>query len=62
MPCYEYECPIHQVIEVTHSIKEELQECPKCKEENLPAVKPKRLISRSSFVLDGSSWAKEGYS
>lgn len=44
MPTYEYECPVHDVFEETHSIKIKLEHCPKCKEEgNEQPIK--RLIS-----------------
>ena len=63
MPTYLYECQIHGEFEEQHSIKEQLEECPKCKEEGRPSQKVKRLISNgTSFILMGSGWAKEGYS
>lgn len=62
MPTYLYECSTHGEFEVTHSIKDELDECPHCKEEGLPAKKPKRLIAGgTTFVLTGGGWASEGY-
>ena len=61
MPTYEYECPVHKTFEVTHSINDKLEECPKCKEEGLEAQKVKRNISLSSFSLVGGGWASEGY-
>ena len=62
MPTYLYECPEHGEFEATHSITEELFECPQCKEKGLPIQAPKRLISLSSFVLIGGGWASNGYS
>lgn len=63
MPTYLYQCPIHGEFERQHSIKEELEDCPICKEENLEPQKVKRLISSGgSFILSGGGWAKEGYS
>jgi len=62
MPTYLYECEAHGEFEESHSITEELQECPKCKEEGLPANKPKRLISKGTgFILIGGGWAKDNY-
>ncbi len=61
MPSYDYKCAIHDVFEATHSIKDKLEFCPKCQEEGLEPQKVIRLISLSTFVLTGGSWAKEGY-
>jgi putative FmdB family regulatory protein len=62
MPTYLYSCTKHGEFEATHSITEQLTECPQCKEEGLPAEVPQRLISLSSFVLVGGGWAKDSYS
>lgn len=63
MPTYTYQCPIHQQFEVEHSIKDQLLECPKCQEEGLTVQPIVRLISAgSSFILNGSGWAKDNYS
>lgn len=63
MPTYLYECQTHGEFEHQHSITEQLEECPKCKEEGLEAKKPTRLIaSGTGFILNGGGWAKEGYS
>lgn len=63
MPTYLYKCEIHGEFEETHSIKEKLEECPKCKEENInPPKKLDRLIPKgSSFILSGSGWARDNY-
>lgn len=62
MPTYLYECEVHGEFEEIHSITQELEECPQCKEEGLPVVKPKRLIARgTNFILVGSGWAKDNY-
>lgn len=63
MPSYLYSCDKHKEFEVQQSIKDEaLKECPFCKQEGVKnALPPKRLISLSSFILKGGSWAKEGY-
>ena len=59
MPTYVYFCSCCQKeIEIEHSIKDDPKtECPICK-----VVSLKRLISKSSFVLHGSGWAKDNYS
>jgi putative FmdB family regulatory protein len=64
MPTYLYECQVHGEFEYQHSIKDELEFCPKCQEEN-PSVfqRVKRLIaSGGNFILTGSGWAKDNYS
>lgn len=62
MPTYNYQCEVHGEFETSHSIKEELEECPKCKEEGLSTGKPKRLISMGTgFILVGGGWAKDNY-
>ncbi len=63
MPTYVYHCEVHKDFEVNHSINEVLEECPKCKEENLKPQKVVRLIAGgTSFVLVGGGWAKDNYS
>lgn len=63
MPSYEYSCPVHGVFEEFHSINQKIEECPKCKEEGLEPQKVERLISSgSSFILQGSGWARDNYS
>jgi putative FmdB family regulatory protein len=63
MPTYEYRCELHGDFEQSHSINEQLTECPKCKEEGLEPKKVVRLISSGgTFILSGSGWAKDNYS
>lgn len=64
MPTYLYECPVHGEFEHQHSIKDQLEECPTCKAENVASPeKVKRLISGGGgFILTGSGWAKDSYS
>jgi putative FmdB family regulatory protein len=46
MPTYLYLCDVlNEEFEEFHSMSEILEECPKCKEKNLPNHKPKRLIN-----------------
>ena len=61
MPCYLYLCETHGEFELTHSIKEEVEFCPKCQEEGKEPQKLKRLIGATSFQLRGGGWASEGY-
>jgi putative FmdB family regulatory protein len=55
---YEYECiACNHQWEAEQSIKDNpLTTCPACKQETA-----KRLISKSSFILTGSGWAKDNY-
>lgn len=62
MPTYIYCCEIHGEFEEIHAITEQLEECPKCKEEGKTSNRPKRLIANTTFILSGGGWAKEGYS
>jgi putative FmdB family regulatory protein len=63
MPTYLYRCEVHKEFEYEHSIKECLEECPKCAEEKLAPRKVTRLISAGTgFILNGSGWAKDNYS
>jgi putative FmdB family regulatory protein len=62
MAIYEYECSIHNTYEVQQSMKDEpLTSCPHCKAEGVETP-TKRLISATSFVLNGGGWASSGYS
>ena len=64
MPTYLYECATHGTFEAEHSIKEQLEVCPKCQEEQTdPPQKVTRLIAGGTgFILNGGGWAREGYS
>jgi putative FmdB family regulatory protein len=64
MPTYTYLCKeVHGEFEENHSIKVVLEECPKCKQQDLPPQKVTRLISGGcGFVLTGGGWANQGYS
>lgn len=61
---YTYKCPIHGEFEVEHSIKDKLEDCPKCKEEGIdPPNKITRLISSNgTFILMGDCWSRTNYS
>lgn len=63
MPTYTYSCEIHGEFDQEHSIKNKLEDCPKCKEEGLEPKKVVRLISGGTgFILSGGGWASSGYS
>ena len=62
MPIYEYQCPSPECkkefeLLVKFSESEVPVECPDCKTPNA-----RKKISRTSFVLEGGGWAKDGYS
>lgn len=62
MPVYVYFCPKHGEFEEIHSINQQLEECPKCKEEGLEPQKITRLISGGTgFILNGGGWARDNY-
>lgn len=57
MPLYDYACKSCGVLEIEHSIKDQPKtQCPQCGQEGL-----ERQIGRTSFVLQGPGWAKDGY-
>ena len=58
MPTYDYRCSKGHTFEVDQSIKDEpLKTCQKKK----CRAKVKRLISKTSFKLEGGGWASDGY-
>lgn len=69
MPTYEYVCEAGHEFEAVQSIKDEpLRTCPQDKfsESNTCALgicnaPVKRLISKTSFILKGKGWFKDGY-
>lgn len=65
MPTYLYECKNHGEFEIDQKMSDPpLEKCPKCEKENVESEKPKRLISKSSFILMGGGvgWASNKYS
>ena len=59
MPVYEYECKAcgHEFEREQRISDDPVKKCPSCS-----AMKAKRLISRTSFVLKGSGWYNDLYS
>ena len=59
MPVYEYECKAcgHEFEREQRMADNPVKKCPSCN-----AMKAKRLISRTSFVLKGSGWYSDLYS
>jgi putative FmdB family regulatory protein len=58
MALYDYKCPVHGIMEVSHRISAPpLTGCPKddCNES------VERLIGTTSFTLQGGGWYKDGY-
>ena len=58
MPTYDYKCSKGHEFEVDQSIKDEPLKT--CQEKGCRA-KVKRLISKTSFKLEGGGWASDGY-
>jgi predicted nucleic acid-binding Zn ribbon protein len=63
---YEYrcnQCKEHGEFEAEHSINAPpLEICPQCEFEKIPnPLPPTRLISKSSFILNGGCWSKDNY-
>ena len=58
MPIYEYRCSNcgHEMEKTQTITSKPLKKCPSCKR-----MKLERLISRSTFILRGSNWYKDGY-
>ncbi len=57
MPLYEYQCcKCKNVIEEFHSINN-IKETINCK----CGYTAKRIISKTSFILNGKGWAADGY-
>ena len=59
MPMYEYICEScgHEWDEQQKINDSKIKICPHCNKESA-----RRMISKSSFVLCGGGWAREGYS
>jgi putative FmdB family regulatory protein len=58
MPIYEYQCPdCSGEFELMQKVGAEAPPCPKC-----GGTKTARMLSRTSFVLKGGGWYKDGYS
>lgn len=62
MPIYEYECPScksirEEMIKFKDANNVKLLNCDTCNKE----VNMKKVISLSSFKLEGRGWAKDGY-
>lgn len=58
MPTYDYECEnCNATLEKEHSINDAPhKKCIVCGKDSL-----KRIISRSTFILKGNGWYKDGY-
>lgn len=75
MPIYEYECPLcEDVVEIEHKINEQPNPWPICKHDpekikdvtvygvtDLVNTQMRRIISKNSFSLKGSGWARDKY-
>lgn len=60
MPTYQFRCPkCRREIEIEKSIKDDT--VPLCCSEDCGAIEMEQMISRTSFVLRGTGWFKDGY-
>ena len=56
MPLYEFECDsCGQRVEVLQKYEDPAPVCEQC------AYEMKKLVSRTSFTLEGGGWAKDNY-
>ena len=61
MAIYDFQCPrCKRVIELEMKITDDLK--PLCFEGTCDGVEMSKLMSKTSFVLVGGGWAKDGYS
>lgn len=61
MPFYEYYCDTCQeVTEHFHKMNETVEWCEACQMKGIHST-PKRIISKTNFILTGGGWYKEGY-
>lgn len=62
MPTYTYKCEECGEFDAYHSINDKLTECPTCKEKGIISTLVRLISKGSSFILNGSGWAKDNYS
>jgi putative FmdB family regulatory protein len=68
VPVYEYVCPLcNRELEVVQKINDPAPYCSNCIESlyedstDLQQIKMEKKISKTSFALKGSGWAKDKY-
>lgn len=60
MPSYRFECPkCRREVELNRSIKDE--SVPLCCGEDCGPIEMQQIIEKSSFILNGKGWFKDGY-
>jgi putative FmdB family regulatory protein len=64
VPIYEYKCPTcDKTFEVMASTSDPPPPCPTKNEDGTPCPgKPTKLVSRTTFILNGGGWASDSYS
>lgn len=61
MPFYMYYCNYcDQETEYFHKMDETVEWCETCQMKGILTT-PKRVISKTSFILTGGGWGREGY-
>jgi putative FmdB family regulatory protein len=61
VPIYEFECPrCKRHIELELKINDVLK--PLCFEDSCDGVEMYKILSKSTFILSGDGWSKDGYS
>jgi len=62
MPLFEYKClHCNLTIEVLQTRKETAPICVKCESTHKAKIPMQKQVSKTSFSLKGSGWAKDGY-
>lgn len=64
MPVYEYKCPVcDTTFDVKASVSDPPPQCPSKNDAGEPCQgAPVKLVSKSTFILNGGGWAANGYS
>lgn len=61
MPTHCFRCPkCHRELELVRSIKDET--VPLCCSEDCGPIEMEQIITKTSFILQGGGWFKDGYS
>jgi len=61
MAYYDYQCPVHGIIEIEHSVTVKMTECPECAKDNIKTDITRLISKGTKFVLLGGNWSDNGY-